>query len=1329
MQKQSGFRWFFIPLIILMFECVIYYKMFFYSGYIQWGNFVVPLKQNLFGNFQTTTWDPYAYSGIPQEIPWLTVLGDYTYILFFIFGGYWSMNFAVKLYILLSTFAAAYSFYFLTGRFVRSQISRTIATIFFLLSPALLQQIGLGNFGTFFIYAIYFISVSMLSISYSAEGHKRHYFLFLSVFLLSLTVLDLQLFYLGVPLYFLFMFYFLIIEKRRFTFEGFLAYLRNFLLGLVLIVLFSMPLILTSLFGAFNLMPSSSVANPLNNFIVYSTSISDLLLMNPFHNILPSTMLIGPLASTSVLLIWDVSTFLLVLIILASGFVMRDRRILFWILVIFLATLLGSGYLSPVSYLTVFLYEHMPGYQILNASYFWGWIIITPLYAIILAILFERIILYLRDSKIHSIKKSSVKWRMKRILRLGAKGFLLTISVLIILLIVFPLMGQGFYGNGNSGIHQDGVPSSYGKLTIDLKNLVGNSNAGVAYFTPDNYVYFGSSTNGVSQPLLTYATVRSPGIPSYGAPPVVSNNFFYWLYTEFYLNETHDVAQLFSIMGIKYFVTLNGVISASSLYIANSENATRLMQYQKYVKLICSNPDYSLFESTLNVDMANSVQGFMLMSGNYNSLSEAAALGINISKIVPVFTEDIHSSDFNFFLDNTTSMVLSSSSSLLTLAIDKYTNSSDTIDPLSFTDNYYYSPYQGWMSSTGLETSNNNYILFDPYPFAITATNKSMSSNFITGTDGNYTMFAQVLLSQPNSMMRFTIDGRSVTIDSNKVGFQWVKIPFNSASTDNNLSITSLNGLNGIQRIVILKSGLVGNETGKIYEFIHSRSIPVLYLYNNRSSQTSDEEPTLNSMVVRMGYNLSGDTGYVPFVLTNSQNSATSDNFQQLIKIDWSKYASYINANVSNVRFYSSAEFTEASELYAWIETNNSTNAKSSNVWMNLANNTVPADGILIIYMTFLPKSASWGLHWGLAPQLSNPYGRYDNGAKVFTGYWNFTGTNLSVGTQTSGGGWSTYIQNKTYGSETNYAKQDNGLTISFPSGNKNYDFFWASNFGIDSVFDWYGIPYTPSNHSAPQALANNGGWGFGLGNEGNPEGQNPVYGIGSYGLGTVNYYLDGNPVFYSNWTVNPPVKGVYTVGIYSHSIQATLNYSNPVSSNVTSSSPYNVGWGFGYGISNGTYHIQWARVRMSPPNGIMPLVSVLNISLINEINNASQRIIPEKLENNPNGYTIHGIFSNITLVRYGYFPGIVETDKGFSVYPIMGDLSFVLVSHGDASTANFVSIDYNLLLCGVSVYALAIAVPTVYFVTVFRREKKSGGKKMIDIQHKLKLKFHRFRK
>ena len=444
---------------------------------------------------------------------------------------------------------------------------------------------------------------------------------------------------------------------------------------------------------------------------------------------------------------------------------------------------------------------------------------------------------------------------------------------------------------------------------------------------------------------------------------------------------------------------------------------------------------------------------------------------------------------------------------------------------------------------------------------------------------------------------------------------------------------------------------------------------------------------------------------FVPITLINNQSSPTAKNFQQRIEIDWSEYSTYLNSNISNVRFYSSTDFSNNNELYGWIETNNTTTATSSIIWVNLSSNNIPAQGVLIIYMVFLPKSASWDYHWGLAPQLSDPHGKFDNGVNVFTAYWNFSGTSLTTGTQTSGGGWSTFVQNTAYGSEKSYAKQNNGLTLNFPSGNDNYDFFWASNFNINSVFDWYGTPYTPSNHSAA-GNSNNGGWGFGLGNEGRPLGQDPQIGAGSYDIGTSHYYLDDNSSLEANWTVSPPPKGVYSIYYYSSGSQATYNYTNPVKSTASpASSSYNIGWGFGYGTSDGTYNIQWARVRVSPPDGIMPSAYIENVSPINEINNMSN-IGPERVVDNPNGYTVSGISSSISIVRYSYFSGVVETVKGFQVYPIMGGLCFLLISDGNVHTANFVTVDYKFLLYGVAIYVATIVLLTAYFIITFRKDK-----------------------
>ena len=119
---------------------------------------------------------------------------------------------------------------------------------------------------------------------------------------------------------------------------------------------------------------------------------------------------------------------------------------------------------------------------------------------------------------------------------------------------------------------------------------------------------------------------------------------------------------------------------------------------------------------------------------------------------------------------------------------------------------------------------------------------------------------------------------------------------------------------------------------------------------------------------------------YVTITLTNSQTTPTPVNFQQLIKVDWSTYASDLNANVSNVRFYNSTSFSSSTELSGWIEDNNTTTATSSNVWVNLSGTIVPASSTATIYMAFLPTTASWSSHWGLAPQLSTNYGEFDNG-------------------------------------------------------------------------------------------------------------------------------------------------------------------------------------------------------------------------------------------------------------------------------------------------------------------------------------------------------------
>jgi len=867
------------PLLIIVIELIIFYRMFFFTGYVQWGNFGFPLQPDISNVFSSITWDPYTYNGLPIITPWINIFGYLNNLLIIILGGSLNLNVAVKLYVVISTFFMTYSFYVLTGRFAKFLPSRIAATAFILLNPVTLQSIGLGNFFQFIIWGIYFLSLVFLSLSLQASGSKKMLYLFISVLLLSLTVPVSQIFYIGVPLYILFILYFLMIEHGHFDIRNLLTFLRTFALVFVLLILLSMPFILTSLFGAFNLSPHSQIANPLNNFIVYSVNFFGLLGMQSFPMLHP-VILLGEINNPFLSKLWSLGIDALAVIILSAGIVLRDKRMLFIDAIIFIAALLGSDYLSPVSGLTVYLYTHMLGYQVLNDSFYWEWLIITPLYGILLSMLIDRLLNILMNRSKSPVNFSERNVHKRKIVIKAAKFVpIAVVFIVIFIVLVPPVVGQGYYGGENSGIHQDNVPASYNLLADYLEAKIGSNPVGVAYFTPDNGVIFGNTTDWVSQPLFTIP-VRSAGIPTYLAPPVESNYFFYWAYTEFYLNKTDEIAQIMSLGGIKYFVTLNDVKSLS-FTIANDVNATKLMSYQKDVRLLYSSGNYSIFESTLDVNAASKVSSFTIMSGNYDSLLYSAALGLNISRLTVLFPGDINSSNFNFIINNTSSMVFLNSQGFISLAIDRFSNSSNSINPLIYTDNYYYSPSQGWAISRVFEWSSIGAISTDPYTFAITSTDKPMSINLNFLKPGNYTLWAYVLRSNVNgSELKFETGANSTifnTTENNSFigNFSWERIPISVNSRNQMLYITSEAGLNGIERLVFLKRGAVESEMENIQNLIRNRHINVLFLNTSRTYakyeisnmyRNSTYPEPLNVRDNPDGYSITGSIGNISLV-------------------------------------------------------------------------------------------------------------------------------------------------------------------------------------------------------------------------------------------------------------------------------------------------------------------------------------------------------------------------------------------------------------------------------------------------------------------------------
>ncbi len=129
----------------------------------------------------------------------------------------------------------------------------------------------------------------------------------------------------------------------------------------------------------------------------------------------------------------------------------------------------------------------------------------------------------------------------------------------------------------------------------------------------------------------------------------------------------------------------------------------------------------------------------------------------------------------------------------------------------------------------------------------------------------------------------------------------------------------------------------------------------------------------------------------MPITITNTQNSAVPSHFQQMIQFSPSTYAIEEAPDLGNIRFYYGSE-----ELYSWCEANCSSSSTGNAIFWVKTPHAIPPGKNITIDMYFLPSVVEYdGDFAGEAPQLSNTYGQYDNGAKVFEFYEGFEGVTL----------------------------------------------------------------------------------------------------------------------------------------------------------------------------------------------------------------------------------------------------------------------------------------------------------------------------------------------
>ena len=137
----------------------------------------------------------------------------------------------------------------------------------------------------------------------------------------------------------------------------------------------------------------------------------------------------------------------------------------------------------------------------------------------------------------------------------------------------------------------------------------------------------------------------------------------------------------------------------------------------------------------------------------------------------------------------------------------------------------------------------------------------------------------------------------------------------------------------------------------------------------------------------------SGFLGSLHIALRNTMSTATGT-YQQLVRIDSTKFSDLINSNWTNGVPYYAANGTP---VYGWLEANASNASANTLLWLKVA--SIPANGWTNVSIGFGPKdwfNLSATGYFGEAPELSSTYGEFDNGAKVFNFYDNFSGNTLS---------------------------------------------------------------------------------------------------------------------------------------------------------------------------------------------------------------------------------------------------------------------------------------------------------------------------------------------
>ena len=786
---------FLFTLFIISVIFLFYFRLFFFtSPFIEWGNFYTfPLTlQQLIeaSSFAHIFWNPFSGDGLPNLFPSTTMIN-------FIFGNYISillwlilpLSIAVRAYIVISVLFLSFSFFTLTRAFSKNFLARLGTTIFFLLNPAQILFLTSGDFLEMYSLGFLLLALYFIIVERRMKDSPNIYLLISAVFMFF-TLGSEQITYLGVALWVIFFVGFT--QDMHFKLSKLKQMIYNLIIPLlfssILMILVFLPFILPAKFGSFiSLGPSSSYAQSITELESFSNSFFSTLFLEPWGLSLDTTELSVAKISASFLALWNIILYCVLLFLLAWGFIVKKKTLIMFSSIILVASLLGSGPKSLIPSIPIFLYLHMPGYQLLNASYYWDWIVIAPLYSLILIDIFNYISISERDIfKIYREfpKKSTPS---NKYLKRAFKIFLLVIFLVIL---VVPVVSQGYYNP--TGIINRGqyIPQSYYELTAKVDKLTNGTTLGVAFFPPNQELVLTDGSPHFNNPLYNSQSFRTPYISSYGSVPTNISNYFDFLYNEFYNNQTTHIAELMGLAGIKYFIVLKGVEDYNGQYA--SKNASLLMNYQTGISAICNTTKYTIYKSNYNLHTAFTTNSSGIIIGNYYSLVELANQGANLLGRALFLSSDINANDWKIILNVSNYIMLQDTTDLniLNLLTTNFTN----VHTYAYINNSYSESSYPKYPLTKWAYGPNYYVpeIFQsptaPQNFIFTESNSTVSIP-ILGSSNHNEAWIQLWFSGYSQNISFFVGGKLIqTVDTHLPGkseFRLVKLDylFNNSQT------------------------------------------------------------------------------------------------------------------------------------------------------------------------------------------------------------------------------------------------------------------------------------------------------------------------------------------------------------------------------------------------------------------------------------------------------------------------------------------------------------------------------------------------------------------